>query len=110
MYHYGGDVKAASNSGTLNSAGTAQLVPVGQRSRLRSVLLAGPTGQVTFLNGSAGGSDSMFSIVTRTDGLTGPFQLSIPGHGVLFDNGISVLLTSASANYKDGTIAIFYEG
>ncbi len=105
-----GDVKSASNSSGLNSAETAQLVPVGQRTRLRSVLLSGPTCQITFLNGSADGSGSVFNIISDSNGSGGPFQLSIPGDGVLFDNGIGLLVKSADSTFKTGSVTIFYEG
>jgi hypothetical protein len=105
-----GDVKSASSPTGLSSADTTQLVPVGQRTRLRSVLLSGPTCQITFLNGSANGSGSVFSIISDSNGAGGPFQLSIPGNGVLFDNGIGVLVTSADNTFKSGSVTIFYEG
>lgn len=109
MDSYSGDSKAAFNSAAIGSAGKSQLVPLGQRARLRSLTLGGPTATITLVNGSGDGTDVVFT-VNREAYRQNPLSMPIPGSGVLFDNGIAVKAISAASNFVVGTIVITYEG
>jgi len=106
-----GDVKAASNSsgGSIGSAGAVQLVPVGQRVRLKSFTLMSMTATYSFLNGSTSDGTNLFSVPIGAEDQN-PFHVNIPGNGILFDNGIAVSMTSADANVLVDGISITYEG
>lgn len=104
-----GDVKVAFNSESVASAAKTQLVPLGERARLRSITLGGGTGTVTLVNGSGDGTDVVFTI-NREAYRQNPFVMPIPGNGVLFDNGIAFKALSADSAFVAGTVVITYEG
>lgn len=105
-----GDVKAASNStSSVASAGAVQLVPVGERVRLRSFTLMSITATYSFLNGSTSDGTNLFSVPIGAEDQN-PFHVNIPGRGILFDNGIAVSMVSADAAVLLNGISITYEG
>jgi len=104
-----GDVKLANNSASIASAQATQLVPVGQRVRLRSLTLMSLTAEYSFLNGSTSDGTALFNVVIGAEGQN-PFHMSIPGNGVLFDNGIAVSMVSADTAIRQNGIALTYEG
>ena len=109
MYYYGGDVQSTSTTSSLTSATTVQLIPLGQRVRLRTVVVTAGTANIALVNGSPNGSDNVFNIVMGAV-QQNPFHLAIPGHGVLFDNGIGIKGISADQTINAGGFCIFYEG
>jgi len=105
-----GDLKVGHlGTQSVNSAATGQLVPVGQRARLRSFTVPGQTGTHTYLNGSASGGNVVFEVAIGAEDQN-PFHVNIPGDGILFDNGIGYLCTSADNAMGPGSIVITYEG
>ncbi len=84
----GSDVKTA----TTATAATGGAVLIGGRSRLRGYVIAGGTadGTVTFRDGSVTGSTLLIAPCNANDTET----LNIPDSGVLFDEGIHVVLSN----------------
>ena len=103
------DVKPAFNTGGMTSSQGSQLVPVGQRVRLRSFTLTSQTAEYSFLNGSTSDGTALFNIRMGASNQN-PFNVNIPGNGVLFDNGIAVSMVSADATVLAGGVLITYEG
>lgn len=105
-----GDVKVGHlGTSSVSSASTAQLVPVGQRARLRSFTVPSQTATHTYLNGSADGGTVVFNVAIGAEDQN-PYHVNIPGDGILFDNGIGYLCTSADVTMGPGSIVITYEG
>ena len=104
-----GDVKVANNSVNIASAQATQLVPVGERTRLRSFTLESFTAEYSFLNGSTSEGTALFNVRLGAENQN-PFHVNIPGSGVLFDNGIAVSMVSADQQVRTNGIAITYEG
>ena len=105
-----GDLKVAhQGTSTIVSASTVQLVPVGQRARLRSFTVPGQTATHTYLNGSASGGNVVFEVAIGAEDQN-PFHVNIPGDGILFDNGIGYLCTSSDVSLNPGAVVITYEG
>jgi len=107
--HNESDVQAAFNTASMSSAQAAQLVPVGQRARLRSFTLSSQTATYSFLNGSTADGTSLFTVVMGASNQN-PFNVNIPGHGVLFNNGIAVSMVSADSSVLAGGVLVTYEG
>jgi len=84
----GSDVKTATT--TTGATGGATLIA--GRSRLRGYIIAGATsdGTVTFKNGSVSGTTLLIAPCNANDTET----LNIPDSGVLFEDGIHVVLSN----------------
>jgi len=103
------DVKRSSTTTAFGSGTATQLVPVGQRARLRSFTLDSTTATYSFLNGSTGDGTLMFNVPIKASDQN-PFHVNLPGRGLMFDNGIAVRLVSADAAIYASGIHITYEG
>tara|TARA_R100000995_G_scaffold27022_1_gene11790 strand:- start:535 stop:864 length:330 start_codon:yes stop_codon:yes gene_type:complete len=90
------------------SAENSQIVPVGQRIRLKSIIITGGSASISLRNGSVG--DAEIIPLERKLASSVLEQIDIPERGVLFDNGLNVSFATSSATYAVDEFVIIYEG